>query len=79
MVSDTTPPMIMGCPGDITVDNDPGECGAVVSWSDITVSDNSGSSSLINNIAPGSTFPIGTTAVVYTATDDAGKWFCLYL
>jgi hypothetical protein len=38
-VNDNTPPTIT-CPGNITVNNDPGICGAVVNFNDATVTDN---------------------------------------
>lgn len=38
-VIDDEDPVIV-CPGDMTVDNDPAQCGAVVTYSDPTVSDN---------------------------------------
>lgn len=70
---DATPPVIAGCPGDITVRPTPGQCAAVVSWTPPTASDNCGVPSLVASHEPGSSFPVGTTTVTYTATDDASN------
>lgn len=37
---DNIPPVISGCPSDITVNNDPATCGAIVTWTEPTASDN---------------------------------------
>ncbi len=57
---------------DITQSTDPGSCGAIISWPDPNVSDNCGFviSSTHNS---GDFFPVGTTTVTYTATDDSGN------
>ncbi len=66
---------VITCLGDTTVANDPGECGAVVNFADATATDNCALASTVqtNGPASGSTFPVGTTSVEYTATDDAGN------
>ena len=69
-VTDNTTPEIV-CPDDITVSNDQGECGAIVNF-EATATDNC-SSTIIYSIEPGSMFPVGTTEVIATATDDAGN------
>ncbi|MFZ1664627.1 MAG: HYR domain-containing protein [Flavobacteriales bacterium] len=69
---DILPPVISGCPGDISVsgftDN------SIVSWAAPTVSDNCTGATITQTAgpAPGSTFIMGTTPVTYTATDGAG-------
>nr|WP_290427025.1 HYR domain-containing protein [Algoriphagus limi] len=70
---DNIDPIINDCPTNISVSNDPGICGATVSWSQPFATDNSVVVNLISNIEPGSVFPIGTTRVTYTATDEAGN------
>ncbi|WP_166637255.1 HYR domain-containing protein, partial [Algoriphagus boseongensis] len=70
---DNIDPMINECPTNISVSNDPGICGATVSWSQPFATDNSGVVNLTSNFEPGSVFPIGTTRVTYTATDAAGN------
>ena len=72
-VNDTEDPVISGCPSDITVDNDPGICGAAVSWTEPTASDNCGIDTFTSDHSPGETFPVGTTTVTYTATDIHGN------
>lgn len=73
-VSDTTDPVITGCPADIAVNNDPGSCGAVVTWTMPAATDDCGSVTLSsNNYDPGDTFLPGVTTVVYTATDAVGN------
>ncbi|MEM6396975.1 MAG: HYR domain-containing protein, partial [Bacteroidota bacterium] len=70
-VLDVTPPKI-SCPDDITdVENDPGECGAVVSYN-ASAADNC----MVNitfDPASGSFFDVGTTTVTVTATDIGGN------
>ena len=75
-VIDNTAPVIAGCPTNITTTNDPGACGALVSWTEPTATDNctaSGSLVWTKSHTPGSTFPVGSTLVTYTARDAAGN------
>lgn len=60
------------CPGDITVNNDPGQEGAVVDFT-ATVSDNCPGATISCEPASGSFFPLGATTVECTATDGAGN------
>lgn len=69
--ADTTPPVIQPV-ANIVVNNDPGRCGAVVSFAP-TATDDSGVASVISNPASGSQFPTGTTTVTVTATDNSGN------
>lgn len=74
-VEDVEDPVIV-CPSDITVDNDPGSCDAVVTYALPTVSDNCTSPivpSLTLGLASGSTFPLGQTLMRYSATDASGN------
>lgn len=64
---DNTPPAI-SCPANISVSNDPGQCGAAVSFS-ATATDDCGSTSIVYSHVSGSVFPVGTTMVTATATD----------
>ncbi len=67
IVEDTVDPVISGCPSDITL------CGAqAVSWTAPTASDNC-EVTLTSTHEPGDLFDLGTTTVVYTATDAAGN------
>jgi hypothetical protein len=68
---DITPPTII-CPADIVTPTDPGQCSAVVNFI-VTATDNSPGVSVVCNPSSGTTFPIGTTTVVCTATDVSGN------
>lgn len=71
-VFDTQSPVIT-CPDDITVPNDPEICGAVVFF-EATATDNCDESVTVVSVPEsGSLFPVGTTAVIYTATDGSGN------
>lgn len=74
-VSDNTTPTITGCPSSIIMVNDPGTCGAMVTWVAPSVTDNCPGSTLAQTAggASGTIFPVGTTNVTYLATDAAGN------
>ncbi|MCH8990912.1 MAG: HYR domain-containing protein [Acidobacteria bacterium] len=70
-MNDTEPPTIQ-C-ADITTDNDPGQCTAIVSFSP-QVNDNCpGQLSVVCNPSSGSAFPVGVTTVTCTVTDPGGS------
>jgi hypothetical protein len=77
-VNDTVAPMITA-PGDVSVNTGAGatSCGTLVSDAQLgtaTASDNSGNVNVARSGVPsGNVFPVGTTTVTYTATDDAGN------
>jgi len=66
--NDTEDPVIT-CPADITVDNDPGQCNAVVGIPNPNVSDDCPGVSFEYTPASGTAFEEGTTTVTATATD----------
>lgn len=70
---DNIPPVIDGCPSNITVSNIIGSCDAVVSWTEPVATDACGILSLVSNHSPGDIFNVGSTNVVYTATDNLGN------
>jgi hypothetical protein len=74
-VIDNSPPDIHDCPSDITVYTGPGAttCSATATWTAPKATDNCGAPTLTSNYASGSTFPVGTTTVIYTATDGSGN------
>ena len=72
-ISDNENPVINGCPSNITVSNDAGTCGAVVTWALPTASDNCGVDSFTSTHNSGDVFNVGTTTVTYTAVDAAGN------
>ena len=55
------------CPANITVSNDPGVCGAVVTYVTPTETGNCGGT-ITSNHPSGETFPVGTTTVTLTDT-----------
>ncbi len=69
---ETTPPVITGCPSNITLNTSSG-CSAIAIWATPSVSDNCGSVNLTANRNSGSSFNVGTTTVTYTATDAYGN------
>jgi hypothetical protein len=68
-LTDVTAPVI-AVPGDFTVYNDPGMCGAVINYN-VTATDNCtmGSLTRIQGLASGTLFPVGQTTVTYQALD----------
>jgi large repetitive protein len=71
-VRDITPPVISGCVSSPINLTSTTECGAVATWVAPTATDNC-SVTMTSNYTSGNVFPIGTTAVVYTATDGSGN------
>lgn len=74
-VKDKQAPTINNLPGNRTANNDAGVCGAAVSWTAPTSSDNCTGSTITQVAGPasGSVFPVGTTTVSYKAMDAAGN------
>jgi len=71
-VNDTEKP-VLDCSADFAIDNDPGQCGAVVNFS-VPVSDNCPGVTVTCVPPSGSFFPAGSiTRVTCTATDAAGN------
>ncbi len=72
-VQDVEVPILSACPADITVNADPGACGAQVSWTPPSVGDNCPGAVLTSDHVPGETFGVGLpTLVTYTAIDASG-------
>ena len=57
---------VLNCPANITVSNDPGQCGAVVNYPAPTFSGNCGTVTVSQE--SGTFFPVGTTTVTVTGT-----------
>jgi len=72
LVEDNEFPAIVGCPIDITVSNDASSCGAIVSWTVPSYTDNCGAT-MVSSHDPGDYFAEGTTTVTYTVTDNSGN------
>ena len=73
IVNDSEPPVIAGCPADISVVNTPGSCGAFVTWTPPVATDNCSGLSFVSTDNPGDFFDLGVTTVTYIATDTAGN------
>jgi gliding motility-associated-like protein len=72
-VTDNILPTIT-CPADIVVELSVG-CDTTVTWPNpaSTASDNCGLDDITSNFLSGSNYPVGTTTVVYTVSDDSGN------
>lgn len=70
-VNDTEAPKFNNCPSNITVNNDTGDCGAEVSWTAPTISDNCTGATSSATDDPGDFFAVGTTTVTYSGSDAA--------
>ncbi|MFP2927881.1 ELWxxDGT repeat protein [Pyxidicoccus sp. 3LG] len=71
-VSDTTPPEV-GCSANVTAEAEDGSGAPVVFSSAVAQDAVTPLPSVTTSHAPGGLFPLGTTEVVTTATDDAGN------
>ncbi|XP_030853421.1 mucin-19 isoform X3 [Strongylocentrotus purpuratus] len=70
---DATPPVLSGCPGTIALQVPDGTPSAVATWTPPTATDSQGTASVLSNgNNPGSSYPVGSTTVIYTAKDEAG-------
>ncbi|MBK8492610.1 MAG: HYR domain-containing protein [Saprospirales bacterium] len=75
LILDDESPEVVSCPADITIENDLGVCGAAYEY-EVLFSDNCDGDldvTLVQGLASGSTFPVGTTEVVWEAEDNAGN------
>jgi hypothetical protein len=73
-VNDTEVPAIT-CPGNITQNNDPGICGAVITYTAPVGTDNCSGSTTVQTtgLASGEIFPVGTTINTFVTTDASGN------
>jgi hypothetical protein len=71
-VNDITPPLL-NCPSTVNVVNDPGECGAIVTYPLATASDNCGVGPIMYSQNSGTFFPVGTTNVMVSVMDVNGN------
>jgi len=70
--------LIITCPANVTVETEPGMCGAIATWDEPLLSNGcsgGGSGSADMNVShnSGDEFPIGTTMVTYTTVDMQGN------
>ncbi len=71
-LSDVESPVITDCPDGIYMSTT-SVSGLVVSWTVPTATDDCGIASIVGDRQPSSVFPIGTTTVSYTITDQCGN------
>ena len=71
-VVDTLKPIVTGL-SNIIVDTDSGKCSATVNWPNPYITDNCEIDTVISNYLPEDTFIVGTTTVIYSATDINGN------
>ena len=67
---DVTPPVWSNCPADISVSNG---SPTQVNWTPPTAADVCSFASFTSNFAPSYTFPLGTTRVIYTSSDQSNN------
>ncbi|PHN08133.1 HYR domain-containing protein [Flavilitoribacter nigricans] len=77
-VKDVTAPVVSACPANITVfsnSGDPTSCAQIATWTVPTATDACDGAVAYNSAShtPGTSFPLGTTAVSYTFQDAAGN------
>ncbi|CAN5365126.1 hypothetical protein BH09BAC5_BH09BAC5_12970 [soil metagenome] len=74
VVTDNEAPVIAGLNSVITAVNNPGQCGATVTWNAPTITDNcSGSITTTQTANSGDFFPVGNTTVTYTSDDGVNS------
>ncbi|XP_072046364.1 uncharacterized protein [Amphiura filiformis] len=73
-VIDNEASMFSDTPGDITVNTESGLATASVTWTEPTVTDNSGVYTVTSNYQSGESFGIGITQVIYSAWDEQGNY-----
>ena len=71
-VEDLVDPVISGCPADIVLQNIPGSCSNVATWTSPNANDDC-PVSLTSSHASGDSFDVGVTTVTYIAEDAAGN------
>ncbi|MBK7945253.1 MAG: HYR domain-containing protein [Flavobacteriales bacterium] len=79
-VTDNIAPIISGCPANLIVTASPGACNATASWMAPSVTDNCAGTTISQTagLTSGSSFPIGTTTITYTASDGVNTSTCSF-
>jgi subtilisin-like proprotein convertase family protein len=72
-VVDVEAPVIVACPDDVTIQLNPGECDVLYNYPAVLATDNCVIESITFDPPRGTRFPIGTTTVLVTVTDEAGN------
>jgi hypothetical protein len=73
ILTDVTDPVLAGCSSTITQNADALGCGASVTWTAPTATDNCSAAVITSTHNSGDIFFLGTTTVEYTATDASGN------
>jgi large repetitive protein len=72
-VTDNQAPVFSSCPSSTTVTANNSNCSATVNWTAPVATDNCSSLTVSSSHASGTSFPLGTTSVSYTANDGNGN------
>ena len=72
-IIDDDAPTISALPVLLSAVTEPDLCGATVNWAAPSTNDNCGVVNLTSTHQPGDFFPLGSTVVTYTATDQSGN------
>lgn len=72
VVTDNSKPVFTSCPQNVSVSAG-SACHAAVSWTTPVAADNCSTVTMTSTHTPGADFPLGITAVTYTARDAAGN------
>jgi gliding motility-associated-like protein len=73
-VTDSEPPMVSGCPPNLTINTDQNTCQAIFSWTEPVFTDAcSNPVSVSSTHSPGDTFQVGTTTIFYIGIDASGN------
>ena len=74
------PPVIVGCPADVSVNTGEGatSCSAAASWAPPSAVNNCLNVTSSATHSPGDVFPAGTTPVTYTFTNSGGSSTCTF-
>ena len=74
VIDNENPVIVFPCPTPLSKNTDLGICGAVVTFATPTAADNcSPTVARTSGLASGATFPVGTSTVVFTASDPSGN------
>ncbi|HEY5747281.1 MAG TPA: HYR domain-containing protein [Chryseolinea sp.] len=73
IVKDIVPPVITKCPADISLATPSASGNTIVEWTPPLATDECTLTSFQSTHQPGDIFPMGATAVTYTATDKSGN------
>ncbi|MFN5238697.1 MAG: HYR domain-containing protein [Bacteroidota bacterium] len=81
LVNDIVPPVFTNCPGDVTLENNPGTCARTFNVTLPVATDNCSSATVIqtDGLSGMASFPVGTTTQIFEATDAASNTAtCVY-